>query len=162
MQVDRSGQLVQCGPTPMEAAVMSCGGRVPDTVAGGGPSSSAATPATTTMMMAPHNLISARYIAAASQPRGGGGGGGGAAAAAATGHHMVETCGSVSASSVWSAHHYSAGMGGRGQMLSEGDATYTYMDEEYLRCMQSTLSWERDNGIIHLMPIAVVYQEDLC
>ena len=42
------------------------------------------------------------------------------------------------------------------------DGRYTYMDEEYLRCLQTHVSWERDNGIIHLMPIAVVYQEDIC
>jgi len=38
---------------------------------------------------------------------------------------------------------------------------YTYMDEEYLDCLQTHMKWERDNGIIHLMPIAVVYQEDM-
>lgn len=37
---------------------------------------------------------------------------------------------------------------------------YTYMDEEYLRCLQTHASWNRDNGIIELMPIAVVYQGD--
>ena len=37
---------------------------------------------------------------------------------------------------------------------------YTYMDEEYLRCLQAHAGWNRDNGIIELMPIAVVYQGD--
>ena len=37
---------------------------------------------------------------------------------------------------------------------------YTYMDEEYLRCLQMHAGWNRDNGIIELMPIAVVYQGD--
>ncbi len=37
---------------------------------------------------------------------------------------------------------------------------YTYMDEEYLDCLQTNMGWERDNGIIHLIPIAVVHQED--
>ena len=37
---------------------------------------------------------------------------------------------------------------------------YTYMDEEYLRCLQTHAGWNRDNGIIELMPIAVVYQGD--
>lgn len=35
---------------------------------------------------------------------------------------------------------------------------YTYIDEEYLNCQQTHMSWNRDNGIIELMPIAVVYQ----
>lgn len=35
------------------------------------------------------------------------------------------------------------------------------MWQEYLRCLQTHIGWERDNGIIHLMPIAVVYQEDI-
>lgn len=38
--------------------------------------------------------------------------------------------------------------------------SYTYMDEEYLRCLQTHAGWNRDNGIIELMPIAVVYQGD--
>jgi hypothetical protein len=38
--------------------------------------------------------------------------------------------------------------------------TYTYMDEEYLRVLQTYMRWNRDNGIIELMPIAVVYQGD--
>lgn len=41
------------------------------------------------------------------------------------------------------------------------DGMYTYIDEEYLQCMQTHLNWDRDNGIIHLMPIAVVYQDEL-
>ena len=38
---------------------------------------------------------------------------------------------------------------------------YTYVDEEYMNCMQKHMNWDRDNGTIHLMPIAVVYQEDV-
>jgi hypothetical protein len=41
------------------------------------------------------------------------------------------------------------------------ESKYTYMDEEYLRCLQSQMHWDRDHGIIHLMPIAVVYQDDI-
>jgi hypothetical protein len=41
------------------------------------------------------------------------------------------------------------------------DARYTFMDKEYMRCMHSQMGWDRDNGIIHLMPIAVVYQEEV-
>jgi hypothetical protein len=48
---------------------------------------------------------------------------------------------------------------GRG-VPAGGHARYTYIDEEYLRCLQSQMRWDRDNGIVHLMPIAVVYQED--
>lgn len=42
----------------------------------------------------------------------------------------------------------------------QGPASYTYMDEEYLRCLQAHSGWNRDNGIIELMPVAVVYQGD--
>ena len=52
-----------------------------------------------------------------------------------------------------------SGMGGGGGVH---DGKYTYMDEEYLRCLQAHVGWERDNEIIHLMPIAVVYQEEVC
>jgi hypothetical protein len=38
---------------------------------------------------------------------------------------------------------------------------YTYIDEEYLWCLQSQMHWDRDNGIVHLMPIAVVYQGEI-
>ena len=49
-----------------------------------------------------------------------------------------------------------------GRLLEEQEGTqsYTYMDEEYLRCMQAHMGWNRDNGIIDLMPIAVVYQSN--
>ena len=35
---------------------------------------------------------------------------------------------------------------------------YTYMDEDFIRALQEHMKWNRDNGIIELMPIAVVYQ----
>jgi hypothetical protein len=44
--------------------------------------------------------------------------------------------------------------------LLSSNETYTYMDEEYLRSLQAYMHWNRDNGIIELMPIAVVYQGD--
>ncbi len=56
-------------------------------------------------------------------------------------------------------HHSSGSNSGGGG--SSSSSRYTYMDEEYLRCLQSQMHWDRDNGIIHLMPIAVVYQEDV-
>jgi hypothetical protein len=37
---------------------------------------------------------------------------------------------------------------------------YTYMDEDFIRSQQENMGWNRDNGIIELMPIAVVYQGD--
>lgn len=46
--------------------------------------------------------------------------------------------------------------------LGATDGTYTYIDEEYLQCLQKHMNWDRENGIIHLIPIAVVYQEDMC
>lgn len=49
-----------------------------------------------------------------------------------------------------------------GNVLEQQNSSvsYTYMDEEYLRCLQTHMGWNRDNGIIELMPIAVVYQGD--
>ena len=37
---------------------------------------------------------------------------------------------------------------------------YTYMDEDFIQSQQESMAWNRDNGIIELMPIAVVYQGD--
>lgn len=37
---------------------------------------------------------------------------------------------------------------------------YTYMDEIFMNSQQQHMMWNRDNGIIELMPIAVVYQGD--
>ena len=61
-QVDRCGKLVHCGPTPMEDAVISSGGRVPETVA----SASSASGVPFSQMVGPNNIISARYMEAAS------------------------------------------------------------------------------------------------
>lgn len=36
---------------------------------------------------------------------------------------------------------------------------YTYIDESYLSMLQKDCHWNRDNGIIELMPIAVVVQQ---
>lgn len=47
-----------------------------------------------------------------------------------------------------------------GNVIETQQQPYTYMDEEYLRCLQAHAGWNRDNGIIELMPIAVVYQGD--
>jgi hypothetical protein len=56
----------------------------------------------------------------------------------------------------------SAATANGGGILPAGtESRYTYMDEEYLACLHAHMGWERDNGIIHLMPIAVVYQEDV-
>lgn len=38
--------------------------------------------------------------------------------------------------------------------------SYTYMDEDFIQSQQESMAWNRDNGIIELMPIAVVYQGD--
>lgn len=69
---------------------------------------------------------------------------------------------SMHSSSWWGSMHnpMSTYGGGRGAG-NVHDSMYTYIDEEYLHCMQTHLNWDRDNGIIHLMPIAVVHQEDL-
>ena len=51
-------------------------------------------------------------------------------------------------------------MGNAVEMHNNATCGYTYMDEEYLRCLQTHAGWNRDNGIIELMPIAVAYQGD--
>jgi hypothetical protein len=72
------------------------------------------------------------------------------------GHHG-NRAGSAAASSA-------AGGGCGGASSAFGSSVhgrYTYIDEEYLRCLQAQMHWDRDNGIVHLMPIAVVYQGDI-
>jgi hypothetical protein len=98
-----------------------------------------------------------------SVPKGGGGGG--------------SVCSMISACYINSSGHHGnragpaassaagGGGGGGGGASSFGSSVhgrYTYIDEEYLRCLQSQMLWDRDNGIVHLMPIAVVYQGDVC
>ena len=164
--MDRSGQLVECGPTAMEEAIISRGGRVPDTVTLGSADAAAAT------LAGSNNIISASYIAATTNMQRQRLAGGGAAAAP-----------SVASSSATSRSGWWASAVGGGVSGGSHDGRYTYMDEvtngraavcpmlfplirvsclqEYLRCLQTHVQWERDNGIIHLMPIAVVYQEDV-
>jgi hypothetical protein len=83
-------------------------------------------------------------------------------------------CSMISACYINSAGHHgnragsaaasSAAGGGGGASSFSGSSVhgrYTYIDEEYLRCLQAQMHWDRDNGIVHLMPIAVVYQGDI-
>jgi hypothetical protein len=46
------------------------------------------------------------------------------------------------------------------QSSQHASERYTYMDEDFIRSQQDHMGWNRDNGIIELMPIAVVYQGD--
>ena len=129
----------------MEQAVISRGGRVPEAVT--------VDPSASMSMAGSHNIISASYIAAVNSP----------------GYNHNRCCGLGSSSSAmssasgwWGSTMYGgSGMGG-GSGGGVHDGKYTYMDEEYLRCLQAHVGWERDNEIIHLMPIAVVYQEEVC
>ena len=163
-KVDRAGQVVSCGPTAMEAAVMSRGGRVPETVSSiGGPLPAAAASCTSSVGAAdPKNIISARYIEAATHRHGAAGAAAAGPAAQLQQGTRAMSSAYSSASGFWgfgtpsaAASAYSSGANGA------SDGMYTYMDEEYMRCMQAHMGWDRDNGIIHLMPIAVVYQEDV-
>lgn len=38
---------------------------------------------------------------------------------------------------------------------------YTYIDEEYRKSLETDCCWNRDNGHIELMPLAVVVANDL-
>ena len=132
---------MESGASAMEQAVISRGGRVPEAVA--------VDPSASMSMTGGHNIISASYIAAVNSPG-----------------HNHNRCGGqglsssgMSAVSGWWGSTMGSGMGGGGGVH---DGKYTYMDEEYLRCLQAHVGWERDNEIIHLMPIAVVYQEEVC
>ena len=212
-KVDRSGNVVSCGPTAMEAAVMQRGGRVPATVASEGVAAEAEEGcAAVAAAAASHaggesvqecggakasrpctSLISAVYMNARGmgdapipphQQVGSGKSMSKAEAAAAAAaeiwrKRLLASCGQSMASDTASVA--SSGMGGgAGSVVSSfsqrfshlwsasssyggnsvTDGQYTYMDEEYLRCLQAHMMWDRDCGIIHLMPIAVVYQED--
>jgi hypothetical protein len=52
---------------------------------------------------------------------------------------------------------------GVGNVVSGSEAhteRYTYMDEIFMNSQQQHMLWSRDNGVIELMPIAVVYQSE--
>ncbi len=119
----------------MEEAVISRGGRVPDTVTIGS--------AASVMLASGNNIISASYIAAT------------------TANNNNNNRISSSATTSSCANQSWWGTLAAASPTTHTDGRYTYMDEEYLRCLQAHVGWERDNGIIHLMPIAVVYQEDV-
>jgi len=46
-----------------------------------------------------------------------------------------------------------------GNVVSQVNAKYTYVDETYTRMLMEESMWTRDNGIVELLPIAVVVQE---
>jgi hypothetical protein len=221
-RLDRTGQVVSCGASPMEMAVMSRGGRLPDHCvapaasagaqgppllqgggAGGGSGANGAAEAgpdsslrrTTLPIMEPlhpdmadeastlvgrHNIISASYIAAhnfkqqqmrlmsSSQHQQNTGGGGGAAGAmngkAANMFGTSSMCGTSMLSGRGGSMYFNGKdmLPSAAEAAAGADSRYTYMDEEYMRRMHADMGWDRDNGMIHLMPIAVVYQEDLC
>ena len=82
------------------------------------------------------------------------------------GGHSSSSGMSMHSSSWWGSNKHNpmsthAATGGGGGFGNAHDGMYTFIDEEYLHCMQTHLNWDRDNGIIHIMPIAVVYQDDL-
>ena len=151
-KVDRAGNLLSTGLTPMEAAVVMAGGRIPeegddeggaeedkddDTTAPPPQPATAAPPA------APMSIASMpatrRFLANAGSAVGSSMG----APSSMYGDSM-----SVSASR-------------RSGSSSSNEDLYTFIDEEYLHRLSVDMQWERDNGIIHLMPIAVVYQSDI-
>lgn len=45
-----------------------------------------------------------------------------------------------------------------GAKLDPQEGSSTYVDEAYIRSLQEDCSWSRDNGVIELIPIAVVQQ----
>lgn len=49
---------------------------------------------------------------------------------------------------------------GRDHAAQENEI-YTYIDETYIRGLQQDCGWCRDNGIIELIPIAVVQQSGI-
>lgn len=143
-KVDRCGQVVACGATSMETAVISQGGRVPDSVV---VSSGTSVTGKGNNATAAVSFISASYVAARNQQLNNGGAGG------APGSYSCY--GGGSSSSVANGNPLMS------RLPAGTESRYTYMDEEYLGYLQTQMGWERDNAIIHLMPIAVVYQEDI-
>lgn len=185
-KVDRDGNLISTGPTSMEQWVVRNGGRVPDAVA---MEERATIPPTcddedddesgsVVESIRSMSIISQQYMkhASSSMPRGGARDSSSMPPDAFAGHHAASrryktrapTIASYSslrsmgsAFGVHSCYGGSTGAGGGGGGPTLVDGMYTYMDEEYLRCLQSNMKWDRDSGIIYLMPIAVVYQEDM-
>ena len=127
------GNVVSCGPTAMEMAVMSKGGR---------PSCSTVL---SDQQLPINNTHSTRLITLAYMNN----------------NRSLSTAAQSESgrSSVSNMSHGTFAMGHNTPATSDG--THTFVDEEYLRCLQSHMGWDRESGIIHLMPIAVVYQEDL-
>lgn len=133
----------------METAVMRMGGREPPDVVAEAAGGDSAEMGNSQNNRKPLNLISASYIAAAARGRSG------ATASVASAYSSSGNGASMSRTMMTMQPPTLAG--GNGLV----DGYHTYIDEEYLRCMQVHTSWDRDNGIIHLIPIAVVYQEDV-
>lgn len=46
-----------------------------------------------------------------------------------------------------------------GALVHQSEESYTYIDENYIQSLQEDCRWNRDNGIIELIPIAVVKQQ---
>jgi hypothetical protein len=102
-----------------------------------------------------NNLISASYITAATA-----GAGQDSSLQQQQQQRPLQRSGGGGLSSVYSCSGYWGANHFRGSPASGYDGQYTYMDEEYMRCLQTHMGWERDCGVIHLMPIAVVHQHD--
>lgn len=47
----------------------------------------------------------------------------------------------------------------KSSLVDQIEESYTYIDENYIRSIQEDCKWVRDNGIIELIPIAVVHQQ---
>jgi hypothetical protein len=145
-KVDRAGNLLlRAGLTPMQAAVVMAGGRVPETADDetesmlGGRDDDTLTPLTAPAVGIASMPATRRFLAGAGSALGS------SSSSVAPSMHG----GSVSAASQRPG----------GAIVHED--LYTFIDEEYLHRLSVDMQWERDNGIIHLMPIAVVYQSDV-
>jgi hypothetical protein len=144
-KVDRSGEVVFCSPTSMEAAVMAKGGRAQDSVSVAG-MHVGGSESNYHKSQNMHAHMIARMQSASS--------------AQAAGAIPRPSPSSVCGSSAYNRHFQQPCLQ-PASPTSLSESRYTYMDEEYLQRLHTGMKWERDNGIIHLMPIAVVYQEDV-
>lgn len=152
-KVDRSGNLIPSSHdiSPMEAAVVAAGGRLPDDVPVAVPVPDSG---------ASLRSMTRRFLAA------GGGTGNhvssmGVGGGSGTQHHQNAVPPSCSASMYNGSNVFSSSMSSGSQQQGDSAELYTFIDEVYLQRLHEDMQWDRDNGIIHMMPIAVVCQEDI-
>ncbi len=183
-KVDRSGSLVASSMdmSPMEAAIVAAGGRIPAATGTNACSDYGGTfaPASPVfhagagdrlMMPAVHEDAESVCTAPANTKSNNNNGAARAMPSSLTTRRFLAASNGVASSSyapsscsgAQNPRLHASPSSSSSYLYSAGDAAelYTFIDEVYLQRLQEDMNWDRDNGIIHMMPIAVVCQEDV-